>query len=76
MLAAFGRRVLTNFSVTGKTSNAFRKKEAKPQLDQDKLYEIIGETKFTEKVLRFTYSWVTHLYIESLSCFYHSACSY
>lgn len=50
-VAVFGRQVLRTHSLTGKTSNAFRHKEAKPQLDPDKVADIIGKPKFREGFL-------------------------
>ncbi|KAJ8273301.1 hypothetical protein GJAV_G00100000 [Gymnothorax javanicus] len=41
-IAVFGRQVLASHSVTGKSSNAFKGKEAKPPLDPVKLSDIIG----------------------------------
>ncbi|XP_062864603.1 early boundary activity protein 1-like [Trichomycterus rosablanca] len=42
LLAVFGRRKLATHTYTGKCSNAFRGREAKPQLDPDKVCDIIN----------------------------------
>lgn len=37
------REVLCNHSITGKSSNAFKEKDAKPALDQDKVKSLCGK---------------------------------
>ncbi|MGH0163530.1 UNVERIFIED_CONTAM: hypothetical protein FKN15_045367 [Acipenser sinensis] len=45
--AVFGRKTLATHSLTGKTSDAFRSKEAKPPLDSGKTADDICEDKST-----------------------------
>ena len=37
------REVLSTHSITGKSSNAFKERDAKPQLDQEKCKDICGK---------------------------------
>ena len=39
----WSREVLSTHSITGKSSNAFKEKDAKPQLDQEKVKDICGK---------------------------------
>jgi hypothetical protein len=39
----WSREVLSTHSITGKISNAFKEKDAKPQLDQEKVKGICGK---------------------------------
>ena len=43
MSMMWSREVLCTHSITGKASNAFKEKNAKPQLDQEKVKAICGE---------------------------------
>ena len=43
MSMLWSRDVLCSHSMTGKTSNAFTDKEAKPQLDKEKVHTICGK---------------------------------
>ncbi|CAM4572459.1 unnamed protein product [Leuciscus chuanchicus] len=43
LVAVFGRATLATHCYTGKSSNAFKDKEAKPQLEAQKVSDIIGE---------------------------------
>ena len=52
-VAVFGRHTLATHSVTGRTSNAFREKDAKPQLDPAKIADIIGMINIIWKLKHF-----------------------
>ena len=43
LVAVFGRATLATHCYTGTSSNAFKDKEAKPQLEAQKVSDIIGE---------------------------------
>ncbi|XP_056120634.1 protein insensitive-like [Rhinichthys klamathensis goyatoka] len=45
LVAVFGRATLATHCYTGKSSNAFKDKEAKPQLEAQKVSDIIGYIK-------------------------------
>ncbi|KAK1169908.1 protein insensitive-like [Acipenser oxyrinchus oxyrinchus] len=54
--AVFGWKILATHSLTGKTSNAFRNKEAKPSLDPGKTADIIhfinAKTGMEKKIIK------------------------
>ena len=50
-MAVFGRQVLASLSVTGRRSNAFKEKEAKPQLDPAKITDILGKQNILKNEL-------------------------
>ena len=39
----WSQEILSTHSITGKTSNGFKEREAKPQLDQEKVKDICGK---------------------------------
>ncbi|KAA0712499.1 hypothetical protein E1301_Tti021506 [Triplophysa tibetana] len=45
LISVFGRRILATHCYTGKCSNAFKNKDAKPQLDPEKASDIISYIK-------------------------------
>ena len=46
------REILYSHSISGKSSNAFKEKDAKPQLDPEKVKSILGELLFL-----YIYTW-------------------
>jgi hypothetical protein len=40
------REILCTHSISGKASNAFKEKDAKPQLDPEKVKSVLGELLF------------------------------
>ncbi|XP_056596691.1 uncharacterized protein LOC130414707 [Triplophysa dalaica] len=52
LISVFGRRILATHCYTGKCSNAFKNKDAKPQLDPEKVSDIISyiKSKFNTEV--------------------------
>ena len=68
-MAVFGRQVLASHCVTGRRSNAFKEKEAKPQLDPAKITDILGKQNILRNEL-YTVISLSNVFVKNIKTVY------